>query len=254
MQLLTIQQRAERLPGRRRPYKARHGLVRPHSRVGMPVGQAGLAWWCCSQDALSPRRPFRSAKFLLRDAQGGRHRGAPRPRDRDQRRAVHGRRRRARRDHPDQVPSSRPSPPVASRAAAGWHRRWMPPGTWPRRCRIDFSPAALRQDLAGPRSAPGYLYAAAELINQAADLAAASSVLPMRTSAAGGSSMNESSRSPLRPAHADEIPQLVVVPGLHGVLDQVRDFGIELVAVEPVDIIDKAPVLPGPAGPVAAAG
>jgi hypothetical protein len=43
--------------------------------------------------------------------------------------------------------------------------------------RIDFSPAALRNDLAGPRSAPGYLYAAAELINHAADLAAASSVL-----------------------------------------------------------------------------
>ena len=43
--------------------------------------------------------------------------------------------------------------------------------------RIDFSPAALREDLAGARSAPGYLYAAAELINHAADLSAASSVL-----------------------------------------------------------------------------
>jgi hypothetical protein len=43
--------------------------------------------------------------------------------------------------------------------------------------RVDFSPAALRTDLAGPRAAPGYLFAAAELINHAADLAAASSVL-----------------------------------------------------------------------------
>jgi hypothetical protein len=43
--------------------------------------------------------------------------------------------------------------------------------------RIDFSPAGLRKDLAGPRSAPAYLYAAAELINHAADLSAASSVL-----------------------------------------------------------------------------
>ncbi len=43
--------------------------------------------------------------------------------------------------------------------------------------RIDFSPAALRKDLAGPRSAAGYLYAAAELIGHAADLSAASSVL-----------------------------------------------------------------------------
>jgi hypothetical protein len=43
--------------------------------------------------------------------------------------------------------------------------------------RVDFSPSALRADPAGPRSAPGYLYAAAELINHAADLAAASSVL-----------------------------------------------------------------------------
>jgi hypothetical protein len=43
--------------------------------------------------------------------------------------------------------------------------------------RIDFSPVALRQDLAGARSAPSYLFAAAELINHAADLSAASSVL-----------------------------------------------------------------------------
>jgi hypothetical protein len=43
--------------------------------------------------------------------------------------------------------------------------------------RIDFSPTGLRNDLAGPRSAPAYLYSAAELINHAADLSAASSVL-----------------------------------------------------------------------------
>jgi hypothetical protein len=43
--------------------------------------------------------------------------------------------------------------------------------------RVDFAPAALRKDLAEARAAPGYLYAAAELINHAADLAAASSVL-----------------------------------------------------------------------------
>jgi hypothetical protein len=43
--------------------------------------------------------------------------------------------------------------------------------------RVDFTPAALRQDLAGARSAPSYLYSAAELINHAADLSAASSVL-----------------------------------------------------------------------------
>jgi hypothetical protein len=43
--------------------------------------------------------------------------------------------------------------------------------------RVDFSPAALREDLAGRRSAPRYLYSAAELINHAADLSAASSVL-----------------------------------------------------------------------------
>jgi hypothetical protein len=43
--------------------------------------------------------------------------------------------------------------------------------------RIDFSPAGLREDLTGVRSAPAYLYSAAELINHAADLSAASSVL-----------------------------------------------------------------------------
>jgi hypothetical protein len=43
--------------------------------------------------------------------------------------------------------------------------------------RVDFSPTGLRKDLAGARSAPAYLYSAAELINHAADLSAASSVL-----------------------------------------------------------------------------
>ena len=43
--------------------------------------------------------------------------------------------------------------------------------------RVDFSPAGLRKDLAGARSAPSYLYSAAELVNHAADLSAASSVL-----------------------------------------------------------------------------
>jgi hypothetical protein len=43
--------------------------------------------------------------------------------------------------------------------------------------RIDFSPPALRKDLGGARLAPSYLYSAAELINHAADLSAASSVL-----------------------------------------------------------------------------
>jgi hypothetical protein len=42
---------------------------------------------------------------------------------------------------------------------------------------VDFSPAALRKDLAGARTAPAYLFSAAELINHAADLSAASSVL-----------------------------------------------------------------------------
>jgi hypothetical protein len=42
---------------------------------------------------------------------------------------------------------------------------------------VDFSPAALRKDLAGARCAPAYLFSAAELIGHAADLSAASSVL-----------------------------------------------------------------------------
>jgi hypothetical protein len=43
--------------------------------------------------------------------------------------------------------------------------------------RIDFTPGALREDLAGARSAPRYLFSAAELVSHAADLSAASSVL-----------------------------------------------------------------------------
>jgi hypothetical protein len=43
--------------------------------------------------------------------------------------------------------------------------------------RVDFSPSGLREDLAGARSSPRYLYAAAELLSHAADLSAASSVL-----------------------------------------------------------------------------
>ena len=43
--------------------------------------------------------------------------------------------------------------------------------------RVDFSPTGLREDLAGARSVPSYLYSAAELINHAAELSAASSVL-----------------------------------------------------------------------------
>jgi hypothetical protein len=43
--------------------------------------------------------------------------------------------------------------------------------------KVDFSPAWLRKDLAAKRTAPAYLYSAAELINHAADLSAASSVL-----------------------------------------------------------------------------
>jgi hypothetical protein len=43
--------------------------------------------------------------------------------------------------------------------------------------RIDFTPAGLRKDLAGARTAAAYMYAAAELIGRAADLSAASSVL-----------------------------------------------------------------------------
>jgi len=43
--------------------------------------------------------------------------------------------------------------------------------------RVDFTPAALRADLRGARTAPAYLYSAAELINHAADLSAASAIL-----------------------------------------------------------------------------
>lgn len=42
---------------------------------------------------------------------------------------------------------------------------------------VDFSPAALREDLGGPRTAPAYLYSAAELIGHAADLSAGASVV-----------------------------------------------------------------------------
>lgn len=43
--------------------------------------------------------------------------------------------------------------------------------------RIDFAPAALREDLRGERRAPGYLYSASELIDQAADFCTRSAVL-----------------------------------------------------------------------------
>ena len=42
---------------------------------------------------------------------------------------------------------------------------------------VDFTPAALREDLAGPRENPGYLYSASELLDRAADLAAQSATL-----------------------------------------------------------------------------
>jgi hypothetical protein len=42
---------------------------------------------------------------------------------------------------------------------------------------VDFSPAGLRADLSGRRTAPSYLYTAAELINHAADLSASGSIL-----------------------------------------------------------------------------
>ncbi|MGZ5341042.1 MAG: hypothetical protein ACXWED_06510 [Solirubrobacterales bacterium] len=42
---------------------------------------------------------------------------------------------------------------------------------------IDFSPSALRVDLAGARRNPGYLYAAGELLDHAADLLATSATL-----------------------------------------------------------------------------
>lgn len=43
--------------------------------------------------------------------------------------------------------------------------------------RIDFTPAALRQDLAGERTASGYLFSASELLDHASDLAAQSATL-----------------------------------------------------------------------------
>jgi hypothetical protein len=43
--------------------------------------------------------------------------------------------------------------------------------------RVDFSPPALREDIAGERVAPGYLYSAAELLDRAADLIVQSAVL-----------------------------------------------------------------------------
>ncbi len=43
--------------------------------------------------------------------------------------------------------------------------------------RVDFSPAALRSDLAGDRTAAAYLYSASELLDRAADLAAHSAML-----------------------------------------------------------------------------
>ncbi len=43
--------------------------------------------------------------------------------------------------------------------------------------RVDFSPQALREDLAGPRQNPGYLYSASELIDRGADLEAESAIL-----------------------------------------------------------------------------
>jgi hypothetical protein len=71
-------------------------------------------------------------------------------------------------------------------------RNTIPRRRWPTRSRfiarylrragsileqVDFSPTGLRKDLAGARTAPAYLFSAAELINHAADLSAASSVL-----------------------------------------------------------------------------
>jgi hypothetical protein len=46
--------------------------------------------------------------------------------------------------------------------------------------RVDFTAQGLRADLAGPRVAPRYVFSAAELIDQAADLAAQSSILVHR--------------------------------------------------------------------------
>ncbi len=42
---------------------------------------------------------------------------------------------------------------------------------------LDFSPAAIREDLEGPRQSPAYLHSACELIDHAADLAALSASL-----------------------------------------------------------------------------
>ena len=42
---------------------------------------------------------------------------------------------------------------------------------------VDFAPSAIRMDLAGPRVFPAYLYAAAELVNRAADMASESASL-----------------------------------------------------------------------------
>lgn len=46
--------------------------------------------------------------------------------------------------------------------------------------RVDFTPPALREDMAGGRIVPAYVFSAAELIDQAADLAAESAVLVHR--------------------------------------------------------------------------
>ena len=43
--------------------------------------------------------------------------------------------------------------------------------------RVDFSPEALRQDLAGERSSAAYLYSASELLDRAADVAVYSASL-----------------------------------------------------------------------------
>ena len=43
--------------------------------------------------------------------------------------------------------------------------------------KVDFSPGLLREDLAGPRRNPAYLYSASELLDTAADLYARSSTL-----------------------------------------------------------------------------
>ena len=43
--------------------------------------------------------------------------------------------------------------------------------------RIEYSPEALRADLAGERTTPGYLYSAAELLDRASDLMAESAIL-----------------------------------------------------------------------------